>query len=398
MESCGNSTTGDCPCASGTTCNPTPYPGVCVPNGPPPTTCPDGACNGGETCSSCAQDCGSCPPFVIGDGTRTPVYESCGNSPSDCPCWDPANPVCNTNQGNGVCVPTPPSCGDGQCNGNESCSTCSADCGACGPVCGDGNCVSGESCSSCSADCGNCSPYTVGDGACTPGYESCGNSPDDCPCWDPNNPVCDTNQWPGVCVPGGGGGGGGTCYDTCQEEVCDTETVWVDDYCEVCDQDNCYWEVCGGHEETNQVNCHTNTFDCNPHPCEVLAAAVGGGASGNRAPSLTPLTDAIWSGAYTGVLTFTSVAAEPLVTSARSAGFERPLLLRLAPLTYTAGWSVRRPERAPAPRGPSPELRLVFEVKPEAWLSPLRTASLERKMPPKMANARRSGREQEVAS
>ena len=42
------------------------------------------ACNGAETCKTCAQDCGVCPP----------------------------------------------KCGDGQCNGNESCKSCKADCAA----------------------------------------------------------------------------------------------------------------------------------------------------------------------------------------------------------------------------------------------------------------------------
>jgi len=49
-----------------------------------------------------------------------------------------------------------PSCGDGSCNGNENCSSCEADCGACAPVCGDGNCNDSEDCGSCEADCGAC--------------------------------------------------------------------------------------------------------------------------------------------------------------------------------------------------------------------------------------------------
>ena len=31
-------------------------------------------------------------------------------------------------------------CGNGVCNGTETCSTCPADCGACPPVCGDRSC------------------------------------------------------------------------------------------------------------------------------------------------------------------------------------------------------------------------------------------------------------------
>ncbi|WP_437610293.1 DNRLRE domain-containing protein [Sorangium sp. So ce834] len=74
-------------------------------------SCGNGVCGGGESCSTCAADCGACPPV----------------------------------------------CGDGVCGGGESCSTCSADCGTCAPVCGDGVCSAGaEDCSSCASDCGVC--------------------------------------------------------------------------------------------------------------------------------------------------------------------------------------------------------------------------------------------------
>ncbi|MFO0652125.1 MAG: hypothetical protein U0326_38255 [Polyangiales bacterium] len=61
-----------------------------------------------------------------------------------------------------------PSCGDGICNGEESCSSCPRDCGACPPpvdvpvelFCGDSMCSAsrGETCSSCPSDCGACPP------------------------------------------------------------------------------------------------------------------------------------------------------------------------------------------------------------------------------------------------
>jgi len=47
-------------------------------------------------------------------------------------------------------------CGDGTCDTSESCTTCPADCGACGPECGDGICDTSESCSTCDLDCGRC--------------------------------------------------------------------------------------------------------------------------------------------------------------------------------------------------------------------------------------------------
>lgn len=49
-----------------------------------------------------------------------------------------------------------PRCGDGTCNGTETCSSCSDDCGACPAQCGDFVCNGTESCSSCAADCGAC--------------------------------------------------------------------------------------------------------------------------------------------------------------------------------------------------------------------------------------------------
>lgn len=72
------------------------------------SVCGDGVCGGGETCSTCEEDCGVCG------------Y-----------------------------------CGDGACNGDETCATCEADCGPC-EYCGDGICNNGETCSTCEEDCGSC--------------------------------------------------------------------------------------------------------------------------------------------------------------------------------------------------------------------------------------------------
>jgi|GEM_PF-4120408 len=72
-------------------------------------------------------------------------------------------------------------CGDGACNGNENCTTCSKDCGVCAPVCGDGACNGKENCTTCSKDCGTC-PVNVpvcGDGACN-GKENCTTCSKDC--------------------------------------------------------------------------------------------------------------------------------------------------------------------------------------------------------------------------
>lgn len=73
------------------------------------TVCGNGQCELGETCRSCLDDCGPCPPAV---------------------------------------------CGDGKCEDAEDCATCSDDCGKC-PVCGDGICQTNENYQTCPEDCPN---------------------------------------------------------------------------------------------------------------------------------------------------------------------------------------------------------------------------------------------------
>ena len=50
-----------------------------------------------------------------------------------------------------------PACGNGVCEGNESCSTCMLDCGFC---CGNRRCDNEENCTSCQLDCGAC-PHPI---------------------------------------------------------------------------------------------------------------------------------------------------------------------------------------------------------------------------------------------
>jgi hypothetical protein len=51
-------------------------------------------------------------------------------------------------------------CGNGICDGTETCSTCPQDCGVCAPACGDGICNGTETCSTCPQDCSACAPPT----------------------------------------------------------------------------------------------------------------------------------------------------------------------------------------------------------------------------------------------
>ncbi len=54
-------------------------------------------------------------------------------------------------------------CGDGICEGEESCSNCESDCGECPPVCGNGICDAEEDSSACPGDCGKLNPDNVRD-------------------------------------------------------------------------------------------------------------------------------------------------------------------------------------------------------------------------------------------
>ncbi len=156
------------------------------PEGAPPPNCGNGMCDNGETCMTCALDCGTCPG--CGDGKCDMTGgESCYNCPMDCG-------VCPTTCGNGRCeMPQEncqncavdcgvcPGCGDGKCDPgppqNETCYSCEKDCGMC-PGCGNGICDPNETCASCPQDCGVCD--FCGNGKCEPPYETCTNCVQDC--------------------------------------------------------------------------------------------------------------------------------------------------------------------------------------------------------------------------
>jgi len=146
-----------------------------------------------------------------GDGTCN-GSETCSNCPTDCGDCGGGGEIC----GNGYCrgaetcsnCPTdcgacPPFCGDTKCNGNETCGTCSADCGEClipppPPFCGNGACSGSETCVNCAFDCGEC-PNFCGDTKCN-GNETCGTCSADCgECLIPppsscGDRVCDNNE------------------------------------------------------------------------------------------------------------------------------------------------------------------------------------------------------------
>lgn len=157
-------------------------------------------------------------------------------------------------------------CGDGSCNGSETCSTCSTDCGSCSscdydcmvspgcsqgvqrcsdqictprstccsvadtrcecpggssypgcgssPRCGDGSCNGSETCSTCASDCGSCSSCSydcmVSPG-CSEGVQRCSDQ-----ICTPRSTCCSTAPTRCDCPGGSSYPGCGTCTpDTC---------------------------------------------------------------------------------------------------------------------------------------------------------------------------------------
>ena len=173
--------------------------------------CGDSICSSGETCSSCAADCGACE--FCGDGICT-MGETCDSCSVDCgACEFCGDGICNSSETCDSCSEdcgTCEFCGDGVCNGEETCGSCAADCGAC-EFCGDGVCNNGETCSSCAADCGACE--FCGDGACNNG-ESCETCADDCGECPVNHCTCPNgcDALANVFSPFTKDGAGNTCY------------------------------------------------------------------------------------------------------------------------------------------------------------------------------------------
>ena len=130
-----------------------------------PGECGDDTCNSDETCESCEEDCGECPPDPECGDAACNGTETCGTCVEDCgACPACGDTTCNGTETCSTCAQdcgACPSCGDETCNDGETCATCEADCGACGPVCDDDACEAGETCASCAADCGVCpAPYS----------------------------------------------------------------------------------------------------------------------------------------------------------------------------------------------------------------------------------------------
>lgn|GEM_PF-2161075 len=132
--------------------------GACV------EVCGDEICQVGEDCADCPVDCGVCPSNCCSEqataGCDAADVAACVCAEDDYCCterWDAACAASVEPSGCGMCIASGV-CGDGVCDGVESCASCALDCGACPPTCDDGTCEPGETCLSCGRDCGVCPP------------------------------------------------------------------------------------------------------------------------------------------------------------------------------------------------------------------------------------------------
>ena len=138
---------------------------LCTPGETRTCACLNGMGMGAQACNADGagySDCGPCTATRCGDGTCNGT-ETCSSCTMDC---HACAAMCGDHTCNGTetCTSCPadcgacmtPRCGDGTCNGSETCTTCADDCGACPPMCGDGTCNGTETCSSCALDCGAC--------------------------------------------------------------------------------------------------------------------------------------------------------------------------------------------------------------------------------------------------
>lgn len=290
-----------------------------------PIVCGNGKCESGETCSSCAQDCGICTTFFCQDNDATTpsdfyVKSSCADAEGthddycetatlvrDWYCsgtWDgtkwlnqycaPGGYACPYGCKDGACLTQQPVgsyCGDGRCNGNENCSTCSSDCGTCSSssYCQDnevskrktqpsppytkGTCVDaqGSHVDYCDADGVAKDWYCTGgtwngtkmiDGYCTTGGYVCSYGCQDGACILPvcGNGNCETGESCSTCP-------ADCAAVNCGGEYCGDGYCYTDhwEYCTNCPEDctaDCYKVVCGDGACAGNETCSTCPGDC----------------------------------------------------------------------------------------------------------------------------------------
>lgn len=187
----------------------------------------DGICDYDEDMESCPSDCGGtwtgCGSYQ--DEVSCLGAGGCVYCPGETwPCYMEGH-VCGSDMNADVC-------GDGNCTGSETSTSCPSDCDV-SSYCGDGMCDSNEDSYSCESDCGV--PY-VDDGSMT-----CTNWVDIGSSCDPTAGTCCTNgmcsnmNGPGICEDMGAGDGYIPPSDNgwCGDGVCDSteSSDWCPEDC-----------------------------------------------------------------------------------------------------------------------------------------------------------------------
>ena len=151
-------------------------------------------------------------------------------------------------------------CGDGACNGEETCETCDVDCGAC-PECGDGECNGVEGCDTCADDCGACEGDCCDLGE-TPGCDDA----DITACVCAADDFCCAAAWDELCVQAAYDGCG--CVAECGDGVCD---AFAED-CGTCEADcgACPPDCCeaNGTPQCEDELCTASVCAIDPFCCE----------------------------------------------------------------------------------------------------------------------------------
>jgi hypothetical protein len=217
--------------------------------------CQDRQCGAdgcGGTCGTCANqqactEAGYCACTPACDGKEC-GGNGCGGSCGTCP----GGYECDAQ---GACQQILPSCGDGECNGDEDCASCADDCGPC-DSCGDNKCQDGETCASCAEDCSACADSDCCAYHDRPGCEWKFIS--DCVC--NLKASCCSGIWSSDCVVKAAGCGGecDVCKPDCQAIECGDDGCGGS--CGTCgDGQTCLDGLCtgGGPEPT----CR-EMFDC----------------------------------------------------------------------------------------------------------------------------------------
>lgn len=224
----------------------------------PPGECGP-TCNGGQSCiiangwyQTTCETSQHCDPCTDGPGI-------CSEYPTPADCYDICSPpgsqvyTCIETVVSNCCSPGggTNSCGDGVCNGTETCSSCESDCQACPEYCGDGTCNNGELCSTCATDCGSCE--YCGDNFCG-GGEDCNNCGADCgSCAGPScgNGSCEAGEWCGNCS-----ADCGSCT-SCGDGICNGS-----ENCSSCRTDCGSCTSCGDGVCSADENCNSCALDC----------------------------------------------------------------------------------------------------------------------------------------